>query len=187
MDIVSRIKEYMAHKGLAISQFADTCTIPRPTVSQLLNGRNKKVSDEVIGKIHSAYPDLSISWLMFGEGEMLVASNSGPNGLNAADNQKFPSGGQNLFNDENVGTLNSPDFAPHNHVTDYDTAVNQRQQPAAQISQYDLQKIFMQVSAAQSAQKGTQAVKKVSNIVVFYSDNSFEFFGPSSPAVTPAQ
>jgi transcriptional regulator with XRE-family HTH domain len=60
---------------VAISQFADRCGIPRPTMSQLMNGRNKRISDEVINKIHNAYPDLSILWLMFGEGEMVPSAN----------------------------------------------------------------------------------------------------------------
>jgi len=72
MDIVSRLKQFMQQNGISNSQFADTCDIPRPTLSQLLNGRNKKVSDEVIGKIHRAYPSLNILWLMFGDGEMIV-------------------------------------------------------------------------------------------------------------------
>ena len=76
MDLVSRLKLYMDKNGIAISQFADTCGIPRPTMSQLLSGRNKKVSDELISKIHNAYPALSVLWLMFGEGEMEADSNT---------------------------------------------------------------------------------------------------------------
>lgn len=187
MDIVSRIKEYIAHKGIAISQFADTCTIPRPTVSQLLNGRNKKVSDEVIGKIHRAYPDLSISWLMFGEGEMLVGQNPVAGAQNSYENPKFPAEDRNLFGDANVGTLNAPDYGRSTAANPYDLGNNTATPPQNQMSQLDLQKIFMQVSAAQTAQKGAPAVKKVSNIVVFYSDNSFEFFGPTTPTTATAQ
>ena len=72
MDIVTRLKMFLDQTGISNSQFADTCEIPRPTLSQLLNGRNKKVSDEVIGKIHRAYPTLNVMWLMFGDGEMLT-------------------------------------------------------------------------------------------------------------------
>lgn len=75
MDLVSRLKLYMDRKGIAISVFADNCRIPRPTMSQILNGRNKKISDELISKIHMAYPDLSVLWLMFGEGDMTTDSN----------------------------------------------------------------------------------------------------------------
>lgn len=73
MDIADRIKFFLNSKQISNSQFADTCKIPRPTVSQILNGRNKKVSDEIISKIHIAYPSLSVLWLMFGEGEMMPA------------------------------------------------------------------------------------------------------------------
>lgn len=70
MDIISRLKLFLDQCGISNSQFADTCEIPRPTITQLLKGRNKKVSDEVISKIHAAYPTLNIMWLMFGDGEI---------------------------------------------------------------------------------------------------------------------
>ena len=75
MDIVSRLKTFINHLNIPVTQFADNCSIPRPTLSQLLNGRNKKVSDELIGKIHETYPELSVLWLMFGEGDMLHKKN----------------------------------------------------------------------------------------------------------------
>lgn len=75
MDIVSRIKAFMASSNISSTQFADACSIPRPTLSQILSGRNKKISDEVISKIHEAYPRLSVLWLLFGEGEMLTPAN----------------------------------------------------------------------------------------------------------------
>ena len=58
MDIVSRLKIFLNSKGISNSVFADSCEIPRPTLSQLLTGRNKKVSDEIIKKIHQTYPSL---------------------------------------------------------------------------------------------------------------------------------
>ena len=76
MDLVNRLKYYLEENKIAISQFADKCRIPRPTLSQILNGRNKKISDELISKIHEAYPDLSVLWLMFGEGDMVTNANT---------------------------------------------------------------------------------------------------------------
>ena len=75
MDLVNRLKLFMQTNDIAISQFADNCKIPRPTMSQILNGRNKKISDELISKIHLAYPELSVLWLMFGEGSMILNQN----------------------------------------------------------------------------------------------------------------
>ncbi len=45
MDIVSRLKLFLDYLGIPVTQFADNCGIPRPTLSQLLNGRNKTVRD----------------------------------------------------------------------------------------------------------------------------------------------
>lgn len=75
MDLVSRLKLYLDSRQISVTQFADECAIPRPTGSQLLAGRNKKVSDEIISKIHTAYPELNIVWLMFGEGNMVNNAN----------------------------------------------------------------------------------------------------------------
>lgn len=76
MDIVGRLKLFLEYLGIPVTQFADNCGIPRPTLSQLLNGRNKTVRDEIIAKIHEAYPQLSIMWLMFGEGSMVEDANA---------------------------------------------------------------------------------------------------------------
>lgn len=86
MDLISRLKFYLDTLGVSVTQFADECGIPRPTASQLLAGRNKKVSDEIIGKIHAKYPALSIVWLMFGEGEMVL-------------NKQLPSSGSSVQTD----------------------------------------------------------------------------------------
>lgn len=76
MDIATRLRQFMTAKNIASSQFADSADIPRPTLSQLLNGRNKKISNELIAKIHEAFPSLNVLWLMFGEGQMEVNPNT---------------------------------------------------------------------------------------------------------------
>lgn len=34
MDIVSRLKEFINYLAIPVTQFADTCKIPRPSLSQ---------------------------------------------------------------------------------------------------------------------------------------------------------
>lgn len=75
MDIVDRLKQFINYLEIPVTKFADNCEIPRPTLSQLTNGRNKSVRNELVEKIHRAYPDLSMVWLMFGEGDMLHNAN----------------------------------------------------------------------------------------------------------------
>ncbi|WP_367881138.1 helix-turn-helix domain-containing protein, partial [uncultured Duncaniella sp.] len=87
MDIVTRLKKFMQHLNMPVTQFADACKIPRPTMSQLLNGRNKKVSDELIRKFHTEFPELNVMWLLFGEGDMLKGENGETSG--AQNSQLF--------------------------------------------------------------------------------------------------
>jgi len=75
MDIVDRLVAYRDYIGLTSSQFADKAGIPRPTLSQFLNGRNKRLSDDMTAKLHAAFPDLNILWLLFGEGDMVTSAN----------------------------------------------------------------------------------------------------------------
>ena len=77
-SIATRLKVFMDSMELSHSQFADSCGIPRPTLSQLLSGRNKKISNLLVGQIHRAYPALSVLWLLFGEGDMIVSSSESP-------------------------------------------------------------------------------------------------------------
>ncbi len=76
-NIAIRLKFLISELGINSSVFADNCGISRATLSQLLTGRNKKISDILIGQIHKAYPNLSILWLLFNEGNMWVGDSDG--------------------------------------------------------------------------------------------------------------
>lgn len=172
MDIVSRIKTFMNLSQITSSQFADTCNIPRPTISQILNGRNKKISDEIISKIHSSYPTLSMLWLMFGEGDMLINRNieiSGEqNQLNqsesvqqSTDNNLFTSSLDIDFNcTENISEKLDIDF------------LDKKTQAQPSISKNSNNTKQLSLSPDSS--------KTIVNIMVFYSDNSFESFTPAN-------
>ncbi len=178
MDIVSRLRKFIDYIGIPVTQFADTCRIPRPTLSQLLNGRNKKVSDELIGKIHEAYPSLSVLWLMFGEGTMETGAN-----IEISEPQK-----QALHAPENSqptelqATLPELDF-----TSDYtDSFANEDEDLASENSSA--------ATTADDAEKiisfSTDRTRKIVNIIVYYDDNSFESFVPghrniSSPSGKP--
>jgi len=71
--MIERIRQILATRALSPTQFADTIGIGRPVVSHILNGRNKP-SLEVMQKIMEAFPDLSLPWLLKGEGPMLAST-----------------------------------------------------------------------------------------------------------------
>lgn len=177
MDIVSRIKFFLDSRNIANSQFADRCEIPRPTVSQLLNGRNKKVSDEVISKIHTAYPELSIMWLLFGEEPMILG------------NQSISDSHLNAQLDENaINTSNSAnDSTDENLTRQEETRIlfDERESPAelgatdsisSPISKALENFVLNNASSLSSADKS--GTKHIVNVMVLYSDNSFVSFVP---------
>lgn len=107
MDIVSRLKTFIEYLGLTNSIFADHAGITRPTLSQILNGRNKKISNELISKIHDAFPSLNIMWLMFGDGTMIVGeSYDSPN----YNNQKTDDGHEHVTVNKHTEKLHEMDI-----------------------------------------------------------------------------
>lgn len=178
MDIISRLKMFLQQSGIANSQFADNCEIPRPTLSQLLNGRNKKVSDEVIAKIHRAYPNLNIMWLMFGDGDMLVPNaniedsfstsqpreNSAAAAVSGSHSQPKTISFGSIAVDENqsAGNRYSPSASPR--------TMAEAMQHMAQMSR------MMPQSRSSKSRTGDES--RVVSIMVFYSDGRFETFAP---------
>ena len=183
MDIVSRLKTFLDTYNISNSQFADNCGIARPTLSQLLTGRNKKISDEIISKIHARYPALSVMWLLFGEGPMVNDSNiqiSEPqNGVesNNFNGQFIDYKGGNSHHEPNIFDQDLSSENPE----------DESQQPKAQNTidfsaanpQAEVFENQNETSASSSISVPTDGLKKITNIVVFYSDNSFQSFQPT--------
>ena len=165
----------MDHAGISSSQFADTCEIPRPTLSQLLNGRNKKVSDEVIGKIHRAYPSLNVMWLMFGDGEMLLQGGDmlaqGANAASATDHDTRV--------DDSVQRAIS--FDGDDATSSFTRSAKQPQRVGTAPTMSETIQSIMRT--ARGSQRGTTGgERRVVKMLVFYSDGRFEEFGPAHPS-----
>lgn len=158
MDLVERLKYFMETEQIASSQLADSCRIPRPTVSQILNRRNKTISDELIGKIHDTYPQLSIPWLMFGEGEMMIDSN-----IKISEPQNTSTKTDN----RTISTENQP-------VTTTD-------EPFDDVNIFQPENLNGQQNSSKPPviSFAPQAHKRITSIVVFYDDSSFESFAPA--------
>ncbi|MDE5799970.1 MAG: hypothetical protein K2H74_02975 [Paramuribaculum sp.] len=180
MDIVSRLKTFISYLTIPVTQFADNCTIARPTLSQLLNGRNKKVSDELIGKIHDAYPELSVLWLMFGEGDMLhhsATADTKPaeasifdfdtDPITTTEEKETPRIDFNSYRDTDAEHPSTPTDAMYGDVTKFKAADTKADSPSGG------------KSPVESLAYNSDSRKKIVNIIVYYSDNSFESFVPN--------
>ncbi len=178
MDIVTRLKKFMTALNIANSQFADTCLIPRPTISQILNGRNKKISDELISKIHEGYPQLSVMWLMFGEGDMLIDSNMRISEPKIGDNVDF----RQEQNSDNEPIMGQFDFdAPLDGIQSQKFSMPQvsiNEVKKVEYKESEPVVLSKQVEQSPITINAANVSKRVIEIRVFYNDNSYETFVP---------
>lgn len=180
-NVATRLKFFMDSEGLSNSFFADSCGIPRPTLSQLLSGRNKKISDVLVGQIHSAYPKLSILWLLFGEGAMLkmddpldgdAASGYAIDDLTPFDNSDdtqfyCENASENSFSRAvgNEGNKYSKEIGVNSAKNSAESLVTQLNNASKRIA--ELEREIMKMRAKP---------RKVTQITVYYDDNTFETF-----------
>lgn len=64
-----RIYQLMKKQNMTQKEFANELCIAEGTLSSIFSGRTKP-SNNIVYSIHERFPEVSISWLMFGEGEM---------------------------------------------------------------------------------------------------------------------
>ncbi len=65
--IQNRLKFLIKDLNLTHTEFAEKVGVQSSSISHILSGRNKPSLD-FIEKIHAAFPQLNINWLIFGEG-----------------------------------------------------------------------------------------------------------------------
>ncbi|MDO4320372.1 MAG: helix-turn-helix transcriptional regulator [Bacteroidales bacterium] len=183
MDIAERLIAFKDYTGLTNSQFADKAGIPRPTLSQFLNGRNKRLSDDLAAKLHVAYPQLNVMWLLFGEGDMVNDKNiEFSEGKNALFSEAIISQGPDLSNDDTVSRpMSSLTDSEPNEIKPTEADVFTTSDSATAFGNHTT----IDITDTKQAQSQTAApvipadpAKKIQSIMVFYSDNSYEIFTP---------
>lgn len=204
-NVAIRLKGFIDSEELSYSQFADKCGIPRPSLSQILSGRNKKISDVIIGQIHRAFPALSVLWLLFGEGSMTSENNIGASYSGddmSSENEKdvydqadsvfteeghldYASGV--AFSDEDSNLASDsvrPGFKDGKFAGNCAVNVNFQNVKALADPQKALQQAENQLLEAKNKiselqmqiEKLRQNPRKVSHITVYYDDSTFETF-----------
>lgn len=68
-----RIYQLMKMTGKTQKDFAEELCIAQATLSGIFKGTTKP-SNNIVSSIHECFPEISIPWLMFGEGGMYVDS-----------------------------------------------------------------------------------------------------------------
>lgn len=190
-NIAFRLKVFIDSLGLTNSQFADTCGMPRPSLSQLLSGRNKKISDVIVGHIHRAFPQLSVLWLLFGEGEMLKTdysnsvtnsneSGSAVHSTRTDDNRDSNIGQSDIF-ESNLFSQNEEYFNPRADVNKETnlTTLNSGKNASNALKNPCVESDLKAAELIRQIDKMRKNPRKVVQITVYYDDSTFETFVPN--------
>lgn len=140
-----RIQQFLAAENISQSQLADTLGVARASISHVVAGRNKP-SFDFIESMSRNYPELNLDWLITGNGKM--------------------------YKQQGSSAVPMPSPAPSPQVENApETTQKAIQEPIPQSS-------TVPVSAPIEQQATDKIVdnknRKISKIVVFYDDNTFQ-------------
>lgn len=158
-----RIMDIMKYSGKTVAQFAEFIGVSPSAISHIQNRRNRPSLD-IVQKILEAMPEINTEWLMRGDGEML-ANNFHRQKENIATNEM------------RLGDLFSSSQPSENAKTPSTLSnnVEHRKETPVKMSPNTLQ-----LTEKQIVDIHLQTPRKASKIIIYYTDNTFETFVPST-------
>ena len=148
-EIKDRVKQVMDRENLTAGAFADSIGVSPATITHILNGRNKYPSTEVLLRLHNRYPDVSMQWLLLGEGEGIEMSSITP---------------ESLFNESESGV---------NATSDAGIPENRKEMGLRDIRKDVKEAVVQEVIYKE------RPVRKITEIRIFFDDNTYETFTPT--------
>ena len=149
-----RIKLIMEREQLNNGAFAESIGVAQATISQIMKGRNMPSTD-VLLRLHQRYPDVSLDWLLTGKRTV-----SGEEEQENGDN--FLDYGYSLFAKDGVNPSNEPKISENRKEIAFKTAQNA---PKESVKQEVIYK--------------ERPARKITEIRIFFDDNTYETFSPS--------
>jgi DNA-binding XRE family transcriptional regulator len=199
MDTTSlndRILTFINSLSISHATFADEIGVQRSAIAHIAKGRNRP-SLEMVTKITDRYPEINVMWLLKGTGSMM---NNTPNVISLQQRQVIPS--SPVIDDSLKHTLFAQEEEKNTSIQKNDDesfSTSQAKEPTVEIksshrsysvNDFDeedesqtsaVQPTPPSVKESHSAENLIPAAvmkkeKKISRIVVFYDDNSYEEF-----------
>ncbi|MDR0893517.1 MAG: helix-turn-helix transcriptional regulator [Mediterranea sp.] len=161
MEIKDRIKMIMEREKVPPRVFAETIGVQQSTLSHILNDRNKP-SLEVVMKVHQTYKYINLEWLLYGMGNML-AEGGMEDEQQPGTSTTFGTGGYqpSLF-DEN----------PVNPSKETGGAENRKEMGLRGGRNSHNETVIQEIKYIE------KPAKKITEIRIFFDDNTYETFGP---------
>ena len=161
-----RVRKIMEHFHLTQMQFANELAVAPATISNIYKGKTAPTNN-LVQAIHQAYPSVSINWLLFGEGDMLLPLSGDGSAtmeipqddtpLPAFANESEPS----LFDMSEPAIAKRPTMTPKVQQTSSETQILEAIAELKTLNCFD------------------KKARKIKEIRVFYDDGTYESFGPN--------
>lgn len=157
MNERDRIEFIMKCYDLSPSQLADKTGIQRASVSHILSGRNK-ASLDVMLKVHGAFPDVDLEWLMTGSGIAPSVAIQKEEKMPHVENELF-----SMYDDKAVPEKNISEELPLRQMRQAQPKV-QQERPVRK----------------QNAMRQQHPVtnRQIKEVRIFYSDGTYETLFP---------
>ena len=144
----TRLEQFLAAENISQAEFADTIGVARASVSHIIAGRNKPSFDFITGMMQR-YPKLNMEWLLVGKGKMYKDPQVSPALASSVD---VPETEPDLFS---ISPREEPVPAPVDDM---------KQNPSFPATNPPLPNLS----------ENTDNQRKISKIIVFYDDNTFQ-------------
>ena len=76
MTASERVEALTANYGISARKLAEKCGYIPQRIYDIVNGKTRNISHEIASKIVSLYPEINMSWLLTGEGEMIASEDA---------------------------------------------------------------------------------------------------------------
>ncbi|NPA38031.1 MAG: helix-turn-helix transcriptional regulator [Chlorobi bacterium] len=159
-EIRDRIKKLLRDKNLTSAGFADIIGVQRSGISHILSGRNKPSLD-VLNKILLSFPDISGDWLITGKGDMYKKEITG---TTVKDKELFP-------DEPDTGGVKAEEQPPGINI-------NREEEPPVYGKKRDSSVKKVEATTRQADTSGSEKIREVEKIVIFYSDHTFTEYKP---------
>ena len=158
-----RVRQVMTWAKLSQQDFATYLEISPASLSSIFNGRTNPTNNHVQA-IHRAFPEINVNWLMFGEGEMLTNSSTSQQSGSSQQPQL------SIFGENAIFASNVDD------ATEYAKEIEVGKMPTSE-PQQEVFKVGEPQAPIYHAQYSPRANnRRITHIVVYYNDNTFETF-----------
>jgi transcriptional regulator with XRE-family HTH domain len=172
-----RIRQLMLDQAMSQKSFASELCIAEATLSGIFNGRTRP-SNQIVSSIHERFPQVNISWLMFGEGAMYTSdaevkpvesteNNDGVGDEIAADLFSYPPSSSSVSASNEGSAVTSAQMVQAPASAHHSQAQNAYPQASVVAPQVQVVEKYID-----------KPRRKITEIRIFFDDGTYETFTP---------